>query len=153
MEIIFNSLENVNSISLYGIISNIETYTDELFEKYKKILYVGNDREKYDDSVGNIIIKSKNINSIYLYILPRIIKFTVENFKINPEIFDMKLFKFPRLQQINLHNCIINNLFVYNKIDFINIQHSIINIDLIHLLRKSKRYFVTHMIMIFQKSY
>jgi hypothetical protein len=143
LEPIFSSLEIIETLSLYGISSNYETYNDEIYEKYQNIISKSNydeDHEEYDYTVGKIIIKSPNLNHIFLsdftieqielpvenslksiYIndvcfkkeiyLPKLIEFTVENSRINPENVDLKLFKFPKLKDISIHHCIIKDVF------------------------------------------
>jgi hypothetical protein len=168
LESIFNSLEMIESIALWGMASNYETYNDEIYEKYKDIIYVDqydDDHEKYDDTIGKINIKSPFLNHIFLHgftidhielpninsleslyiedvffkkaiYLPKITHFTIENYKMNPENFNIKFFKFPKLCELNIHHCVLNDLFVYNKIKLLNIQHSLLNINLLYLLKK-----------------
>ena len=80
----------------------------------------------------------KDVHFVKPLYLPRLEILYVENRNMNPENFQMSIFKLPKLQDLSLLKCVVRDLFVFNALKSINIQHSIISLDIIHLIKKHK---------------
>lgn len=121
----------------------------------------------YDFSKANIYIKSKNLKSIYLYsftidkfklsnpdiltsmtiedicflkqvYLPKLNRLYVHNYDMNPENFNINKFKLPKLKDLSMLHCLVTTPFVYNCLNSLNIQTSIIDVNILHILKKHK---------------
>lgn len=123
--------------------------------------------KEYDCSKANVFIKSKNLKSMYLYsftidtfelnnsntlismtiedvcflkpiYLPKLARLYVHNYDMNPENFNINNFKLPKLKDLSMLHCLVTTPFVYNCLESLNIQTSIIDFDILHILKKHK---------------
>jgi hypothetical protein len=89
------------------------------------------------DSIKTLKIRDVNIkNKLYL---PKLKEFEVDNNYINSETFNYKNFKFPQLQILSLEGVLVNKYFSFHKLNTLWIQLSIIDVDIIKLLKKNKK--------------
>lgn len=71
--------------------------------------------------------------------LPKVLVFTVENIIINPLHFDIHLFKLSQCKELNIHNVLLRQSIIFNKLEYINIQNSMIRFCFYGFLQKHKK--------------
>lgn len=134
---------------------------------WKPSQYEPDTYQPYDNTSCDIIVKSRNLNSFYLttftinsfelsnpnklnriYLsdvnflkpisFPRVTEVDIDNFIMNPEIFNINMFKLPKVKNLNIFCCLITTQFVFKTIKSLNIQNCIINIDILNTLKQHK---------------
>lgn len=170
LEVIFKNLLVVESLSLWGSLSNYDHADHIEGHPYEYVLVDYDDLDltiPYDGTIANISVTSTRLTRVFMHgftihdfiltnpysiefmsledvyfmtpiYLPKLKELHVENMLMNPENFKIDMFKVPKITDISLLHCIINNLFVFNSLKLLNIQHSIISVDMIHLLSRHK---------------
>lgn len=123
--------------------------------------------EPYDNTSCDIIVKSRNLHGFYLttftinsfelsnpsklnriYLsdvcflkpvcFPRVTEIEIDNFSMNPETFNINMFKLPKLKNLNMFCCLVTTQFVFKSLKSLNIQNSIVYIDILNILRKHR---------------
>lgn len=166
---IFRNLAVVGDLCLYGGLSNYEhvTYVDGHEFKYVLRDYDNHDLSlPYDGTVADILdIKSRALTVLFMngftirrfcvpsltemviedvcftmpVRLPMLRYLYVENAVMDPRRFTLDVFDFPGLMSLELIHCIVKDMFVYHSLRTVNIQHSILSIDMEDLIERHKR--------------
>lgn len=165
---ITDNLLVVERLSLWGTLSNFDHVIQKEGHKYEYVVHVYDDHNlsnAYDGTVADVVIRSTRLSFLFMngftingftgthlkemmiedvcfmkpIYLPHLQILYVENMVMNPENFKMHVFKLPKLRDINLLNCLVNDLFVFNSLKSINIQNSIISLSMEHLIKRHKR--------------
>lgn len=167
---IFKSLVMVERLSLYGNLENFDHVSSITNHVEEFILRDYDERDlsvSYNGTIANIdIVQSKGLTFLFMKgftignfpdfplkeIMIEDVCFTkpiflsvlhnlyIENEVMNPTRFTLAIFRLPRLKEISLIHVLVKDMFVYHQLRFINIQHSIISIDMEHMMKKHKRY-------------
>lgn len=134
---------------------------------YKPWGWEPDDYEQYDYTYSNVLVKSNNLRSFYLssftinkfeltnpdildhftiadvcflkpVCFPKVVEITIENYNMNPETFNINNFTLPKLKYLNMHRCLVTTQFVFRSVKSLNIQNSIINIDMLHTMYRHR---------------
>jgi hypothetical protein len=163
LSILSHSLLVVEQLSVWGIISNFDHITTH--GHTQNFLHDIDLNVPYDKTVANVFIKSTKLSFLFMnsftinefypmnlkdimiedvcfqktIYAPNVYSLHVENMLMNPEIFSINVFKMPKLRQISLLRCFIREMFVFHSLKSINIQNSILSIDMENLFKKMKK--------------
>lgn len=169
LPILFRTLAVVEKLSLYGGLENYEhvSYIDNNPFEYVLRSYGRDLSLPYDGSVANIeTVQSAALTFLFMngftirslppaplkemiledvcflkpVNLPVLQSLFVENEVMDPTRFTLATFTMPRLNTLSLIHCLIKDAFLYHHLTNIAIQHSIISIDVGHLIQKHKQY-------------
>ena len=173
LPILFKNLSVVEQLSLFGGLSNFEHVPYKDGHEFGYILRDYDDRDlsiPYDGTMANVdAVQSEALAFLYMkgftigdfpdtplkemmitdvcFVRPVYLSVLkdlyVENEVLNPRCFSITAFRLPRLTSLGLIHCLVKDVFVYNRLGSLNIQHSIISIDVRLLMRRHKRYLKT----------
>lgn len=123
------------------------------------------DYEPYDFTSCDLFVKSKNLRSFYLttfairrfelsspetlktihfsdiqtlepLFFPEVVELDIDNFHLNPEVLNLDHFRLPKLRYLSLHKCLISRPFWFRSLRSMNIQNSIVMIDMLHTVQR-----------------
>lgn len=159
----------VERLSLWGLLSNYDHVRNTDSHTYSRILHKYDDMDfsrPYDRTFAkNIVIKSTRLSFLFLHgftietleshtiedfvfedvcvlkevIFPKVHSMYIENMIMNPDCFHMNKFILPKLKSMSLLNCVIHEMYRRYPLTNINIQSSIIRIDMGKLIRTHRK--------------
>lgn len=131
---------------------------------WKPFAFEPDNYEPYDFTSVDLDVRSKNLRSFHLtaftirrfrlsrpeilktmyfsdvqtlepLFFPEMVELEVENFHLNPEAFVLDHFRLPRLRCLSMHKCLITQPFLFKSLRSLNIQNSVVMIDMLHTVR------------------
>lgn len=134
---------------------------------YKPSKYDTNTYEPYDHTSCDVYVKSKKLHGfhfnnftircfelsnperlrrIYLtdvrvvqpLFFPGVTSMEMDNFCMDPEHVEFEYFQIPNIKELHIHCCLIRKPFVFKTLRSLNIQNSIVEIDMLCMMKQHK---------------